>query len=129
MFSAPKIRRLQFQSTHPVRGATFIPEPHARPIRISIHAPREGCDIPVMVVFCGFSKFQSTHPVRGATIVHKFSPASLAFQSTHPVRGATEVTPTPTATMPISIHAPREGCDESGRVENRGGRYFNPRTP
>ena len=35
-----------FQSTHPVRGATLsLPTPR-RNVSISIHAPREGCDIP-----------------------------------------------------------------------------------
>ena len=79
----------KFQSTHPVRGATWSwadhslvaaisihapregcdQEAHAHRvvIRISIHAPREGCD---SAIFCGGSsgsEFQSTHPVRGAT--------------------------------------------------------------
>ena len=34
----------QFQSTHPVRGATFTADEVARFTEISIHAPREGCD-------------------------------------------------------------------------------------
>ena len=34
----------QFQSTHPVRGATFTADEVARFAEISIHAPREGCD-------------------------------------------------------------------------------------
>ena len=36
---------------------------------------------------------------------------SSIFQSTHPVRGATEIVSDQTADIPISIHAPREGCD------------------
>ena len=35
----------QFQSTHPVRGATFTADEVARFAEISIHAPREGCDV------------------------------------------------------------------------------------
>ena len=35
---------LQFQSTHPVRGATGLALYLSRLLRISIHAPREGCD-------------------------------------------------------------------------------------
>ena len=34
----------KFQSTHPVRGATLNYEVLAKMYRISIHAPREGCD-------------------------------------------------------------------------------------
>ena len=33
-----------FQSTHPVRGATCLPAHQYADARISIHAPREGCD-------------------------------------------------------------------------------------
>ena len=39
-----------FQSTHPVRGATVgHAEVHERLV-ISIHAPREGCDVPVYML-------------------------------------------------------------------------------
>ena len=34
----------EFQSTHPVRGATSTSYFRNLPQRISIHAPREGCD-------------------------------------------------------------------------------------
>ena len=56
-----------FQSTHPVRGATHQQHGHGQAAVISIHAPREGCD---MVSFRRIQlpiAFQSTHPVRGAT--------------------------------------------------------------
>ena len=33
-----------FQSTHPVRGATYDMVETQHAILISIHAPREGCD-------------------------------------------------------------------------------------
>ena len=35
----------QFQSTHPVRGATMVLKVKSYHRNISIHAPREGCDI------------------------------------------------------------------------------------
>ena len=35
---------IEFQSTHPVRGATALDNATARLQTISIHAPREGCD-------------------------------------------------------------------------------------
>ena len=34
-----------FQSTHPVRGATHQQHGHGQAAVISIHAPREGCDL------------------------------------------------------------------------------------
>ena len=81
------------------------------------------------------AEFQSTHPARGATTRTSTAQANVRFQSTHPARGATAHkrdharrilyfnprTPRgvrltlPTARAPqntISIHAPREGCDQ-----------------
>ena len=78
-----------FQSTHPVRGATrtlFLPPP---PLAISIHAPRAGCDGMCVRFPETVTGFQSTHPVRGATIE-----LLLTYKSKY-----------------ISIHAPRAGCD------------------
>ena len=57
---------IEFQSTHPVRGAT--------------------CGVTGEV--CR-DVFQSTHPVRGATNLTENYTATQKFQSTHPVRGAT----------------------------------------
>ena len=78
-----------FQSTRPVRGATFSFAAMQAIINVSIHAPREGRDSPA----CRSSwipwKFQSTRPVRGAT------------------REVVNVLPV----WRVSIHAPREGRD------------------
>ena len=62
--------------------------------RISIHAPREGCDVYDSNGVLRKSLFQSTHPVRGATL----------DANGEPVRRV------------ISIHAPREGCDLGSKV-------------
>ena len=40
-----------FQSTHPVRGATVATSKFGQFLRISIHAPREGCDARHMPTF------------------------------------------------------------------------------
>ncbi len=56
---------------------------------ISIHAPREGCDLSV-----NGSQFRTNE-----------------FQSTHPVKGATDALNAYARGQRISIHAPREGCD------------------
>ena len=79
-----------FQSTHPVWGATALSPPSlqsppnfnprtpcgvrhvpnremSRPKRISIHAPRVGCDFTSTTSSWCLARFQSTHPVWGAT--------------------------------------------------------------
>ena len=58
----------QFQSTHPVRGATIDLTASFGAGKISIHAPRAGCDNLLEVATAAGKKFQSTHPVRGATM-------------------------------------------------------------
>ena len=59
----------EFQSTHPLRGATGFYN--------RVPAPR---------------RFQSTHPLRGATRNTSAQAVNFAFQSTHPLRGATQAT-------------------------------------
>ena len=81
-----------FQSTHPVRGATLRVVVGACAVRISIHAPREGCDRLCNALIFDSVGFQSTHPVRGATTVTNGNYMDKVFQSTHPVRGATPQT-------------------------------------
>ena len=78
-----------FQFTHPVRGATLRLRGLVRRSDVSIHAPREGCDVVDERVACEGPVFQFTHPVRGAT-KNLVRVAELAE---------------------VSIHAPREGCD------------------
>ena len=88
-------RNQSFQSTHPVRGATW----------------------PVAVLNVTSKRFQSTHPVRGATWDGWGTlPPSIGFQSTHPVRGATAMPKELELKHNISIHAPRAGCDELERI-------------
>ena len=58
----------EFQSTHPVWGATGRPDWSPTEQTISIHAPRVGCDQPGRGEKDGAMRFQSTHPVWGATI-------------------------------------------------------------
>ena len=78
-----------FQSTPPVRGATFVPVLSVCRLGISIHAPRAGGDSGFYNMDCMDGIFQSTPPVRGATLCH--SELSEAIE--------------------ISIHAPRAGGD------------------
>ena len=105
---------LRFQSTHPARGATMEPTRLMVRASISIHAPREGCDVGCFNQIQPMSDFNPRTP-RG--VRHKSSfPTSVShsFQSTHPARGATSGGCLVNADIFISIHAPREGCDLNG---------------
>ena len=125
---------IEFQSTHPVWGATQPLQRMGTDDRISIHAPRVGCDQGRRRGPRQGRGFQSTHPVWGATTTTVGHNTDGQFQSTHPVWGATPPPPwqcpnpayfnprtpcgvRPTAPVPrrkpwrISIHAPRVGCD------------------
>ena len=102
----------EFQSTHPLRGAT------ARAALAALHNsdfnPRTPCGVrlphrAVGKAVCGFQstrplrgatcsqltqffsryQFQSTRPLRGATLFTSTSPKACSFQSTRPLRGAT----------------------------------------
>ena len=83
----------------------------ARIRRISIHAPRVGCDSGSSEPSFEMLKFQSTHPVWGATFCIRCRDSMHLFQSTHPVWDATSSPNAMVLRAGISIHAPRVGCD------------------
>ena len=141
-----------FQSTHPVRGATPWGR-NWRPVpRISIHAPRAGCD-DALAVRCVMAPGISIHAPRAGCDLRRpgdchckpdFNPRTpcgvrlesllslsiiLPFQSTHPVRGATRKVHPADAYESISIHAPRAGCDSGYCSPIPAPGDFNPRTP
>ena len=141
----------QFQSTHPARGATASSSANISVHKISIHAPREGCDLllvlsKVLLVnfnprtprgvrqqhFCsepGCGEFQSTHPARGATRWLNFIFLTLAISIHAPREGCDPAGGRGMSGSGISIHAPREGCDCGLGVIFAEGTNFNPRTP
>ena len=80
---------LQFQPTHPVRGATVHEVYRQQHPVISTHAPREGCDV---------------GPTTVVSILVNFNP-----RTPRGVRPAKS--PNIWRERHISIHAPREGCD------------------
>ena len=109
---------------------------HRQPPRckVSIHAPRVGCDQTQGLTTIMSAMFQFTHPVWGATSsgckkesklkgFNSRTPCGVRqshwicllnaykFQFTHPVWGATAPTITLLAGYDVSIHAPRVGCD------------------
>ena len=57
-----------FQFTHPGRGATTQEVLRNEREMVSIHAPREGCDLIKSIRFTSADLFQFTHPGRGATM-------------------------------------------------------------
>ncbi len=140
-----------FQFTHPVRGATAGAEQQDAIFRVSIHAPRAGCDsarsigspktstfqfthpvrgatlISPLLVNC--SMFQFTHPVRGATVIKRYVRIGIRFQFTHPVRGATRCNQRVLSLRSVSIHAPRAGCDRMHLEVYEPFQCFNSRTP
>ena len=141
----------QFQSTHPLRGATLVSPPALLALCISIHAPLAGCDFCGIEILSSRLQFQSTHPLRGATAANYLDDETILFQSTHPLRGATRsksgymiltkfqsTHPLRGATdarwrgrgqRQISIHAPLAGCDRVRRRRANRNDDFNPRTP
>ena len=122
-----------FQFTHPGRGATEKERILNRLQRVSIHAPREGCDHSPLIRLLSFACFNSRTPggVRLYNLV--YFTAKVSFNSRTPggVRQSGLLTDnrdvrfnsrTPGGVRPVSvsrsrcklyvsIHAPREGCD------------------
>ena len=98
--------------------------------RISIRAPRAGCDQAAATKKGFMSEFQSTRPVWGATRSPMWrSCSSRYFNPRAPcgarrTRGRGEVQP-----EHISIHAPRVGRDSMRSVGSIFSYYFNPRAP
>ena len=73
---------------------------------VSIHAPWEGCDLPLLSLTLSTLPFQFTHPGKGAT----FSLYDGGVLNA------------------VSIHAPWEGCDDSERSPPAEQTSFNSRT-
>ena len=97
----------QFQSTHPLRGATSRFHDHHWHIYISIHAPLAGCDADERANKAMAINFNPRTPC-GVRLVET-------------LQSYTEIS--------ISIHAPLAGCDTPYHVRGRGHHDFNPRTP
>ena len=101
----------QFQSTHPLRGATLDNLRYEVFAEISIHAPLAGCDLYAGIIALWL--YISIHaPLAGCDARRAArSVTRTAFQSTHPLRGATSPPAHGALFVDISIHAPLAGCD------------------
>ena len=80
---------VEFQFTHPGRGATGLSLFYELQDDVSIHAPREGCDRVAERIYSVSSRFNSRTP--GGVRLKQMTPleVQLLFQFTHPGRGAT----------------------------------------
>ena len=85
-------------------------------VSISIHAPREGGDVPAPIFRGITGAFQATPPARGATVDLGRDLAVAVVISIHaPREGGDDARLQAVAQgLVISIHAPREGGDNSG---------------
>ena len=101
----------EFQSTHPVWGATWSNPRWRRVMNISIHAPRVGCDGSGSGGSADAQEFQSTHPVWGATGGGAGGELLLAISIHAPRVGCDSRARVNRYDFKISIHAPRVGCD------------------
>ena len=79
--------------------------------RVSIHAPREGCDLVCARLFSISVQFQFTHPGRGATARIERVDTSCPVSIHAPREGCDESNGLSPHDVRVSIHAPREGCD------------------
>ena len=101
-----------FQFTHPGRGATSLSQVGRLMKSVSIHAPREGCDIPWDYTIDSSTGFQFTHPGRGATSTELIIVRPLcSFNSRTPGGVRLRLSNRYNRRSFVSIHAPREGCD------------------
>ena len=112
MFLRPILSHGIFQSTPPARGATYRLFDGSGYQYISIHAPREGGDLPAeRDTRPTTTNFNPRPPRGGRRNSTKGRNANTKFQSTPPARGATLCFAPGSRYFLISIHAPREGGD------------------
>ena len=101
-----------FQFTHPGRGATLKPTCGDCVGKVSIHAPREGCDYHVRRRYELHPCFNSRTP-GGVRLYRRQDYEASKPVSIHAPREGCDVAAFATVVFCIyvSIHAPREGCD------------------
>ena len=97
--------------------------------RVSIHAPRVGCDIDYLHQILSYDGFNSRTPCGVRHITINAGLSACVFQFTHPVWGATIRWFWDHLIIGVSIHAPRVGCDCLICSFCFGLQSFNSRTP
>ena len=107
-------------------------QPYLRPycIPISIHAPREGCDEHLTEADFVLEAFQSAPPAGGATGTGERQTSGGTLSNPRAPRGGRRsYGQRKEDNLDISIHAPREGCDGRRHCGAWASSNFNPRTP
>ena len=121
---------ITFQSTLPVRGATFVfPSPSGSYYNFN---PRSPCGERRRIFrscVCP-GRFQSTLPVRGATSSRSCLPATRTnFKPRSPCGERRIVQDNQNQRQHISIHAPRAGSDDTDREKRNAGHRFQSTLP
>ncbi len=100
----------KFQSTHPLRGATFVRGNQLAVVIISIHAPLAGCyNCSNQNSIC--SRISIHAPLAGCYALYPVGSFYYTIISIHaPLAGCYTATITPSEASIISIHAPLAGC-------------------
>ncbi len=104
---------MEFQSTRPLRGATFEDSYIIDKESISIHAPLAGRDTHSSELGTHGFYFNPRAPCGARPSVTASDNGKVLFQSTRPLRGATRRAERSNASSVISIHAPLAGRDQS----------------
>ena len=96
---------------------------------ISIHTPLAGSDRKTLKTSANSWNFNPHSPCgeRPATVT-LFFPDTL-FQSTLPLRGATRASHIRFLHLPISIHTPLAGSDQTPKAKRHDHQDFNPHSP
>ena len=119
----------KFQFTHPVWGATRYRINYNTLKQVSIHAPRVGCDITILIIARDIASFNSRTPcgVRLRCLVS--DTWTYGFNSRTPCGVRLVCKKSASQLWGVSIHAPRVGCDKSKVTITRKQPRFNSRTP
>ena len=106
----------RFQSTLPIRGATWQIEQQAAGIVISIHAPHTGSDTRSSRRSERLKHFNPRSPYgeRPAGPLLHYQHYSISIHAPH--TGSDAYVPVPSVTVDISIHAPHTGSDQVRRL-------------
>ena len=102
---------IEFQSAHPVRGATAVPAWWQLHTAISIHAPRAGCDTRTMVTGAENKDFNPRTPCGVRRWIRLLLPGTTNFNPRAPCGARLDRPVIFGIRRPISIHAPRVGRD------------------
>ena len=119
-----------FQSTRPIRGATYLDSFVDIPESISIHAPHTGRDSIKKGTGLFILLFQSTRPIRGATFCRLSCPLEQIHFNPRAPYGARPVSGLMyTDSGTFQSTRPIRGATGSSSIQIRQRRNFNPRAP